>query len=253
MNALLKKELRTLFFSPLAYIVMGVFLLITGYIFLVLVNNFSMMSVNALRNPVVADRVNAGDAIIRPLFQNLIFLLLIISPILTMRSFSEEKKLGTIELLHTYPLTEIQLIAGKFLGVLILAMTIVGATLVYPVMLYILAPRGGLEWGMIFSCYLGSFCLLLSFIALGLWASSLTDNLVISYCLTFGGLLLFWIAGWMEQFVNIPILKKLSGISLVKHTATFYKGVIDTGDIAFFSCPTVFILSWRIRKNPSIT
>jgi len=242
MTAILKKELRTLFLSPMAYMVMGVFFTITGYLFVVLNLNYGKLCLHALGNPMAPDMMNLSEMVIRPLFDNLIFLFLILVPMLTMRSFTEEKKMGTVELLYSYPLTDWQLIGGKLLGILIMAITMVGITFIYPILLFVLAPQGGLEWGMIFSCYGGVFLLLLAFVSLGIWASSLTDNLVISYLITFGSLLFFWIIGWMDKFVSYPLLKALSSLSLVKHTGNFYKGVINTWDIGFFLLFSLFFL-----------
>ena len=242
MNALLKKELRSFFLSPMAYVVMGIFFSITGYIFVVLNINYGNLCLHALGNPISPDMMNLGELVVRPIYDNMIFLFMILIPVLTMRSFSEEKKLGTIELLYSYPLTDWQIVGGKFLGVLLPVLLMAGLTLIYPIQIFMLAPQGGLEWGMIFSCYLGLFLLLLSFVSLGLWASSLTDNLTVSYLLTFGSLLFFWIIGWMGKLAAFPFLKSLASLSLTRHAANFYKGVIDTGDIGFFLLFSAFFL-----------
>ncbi|MCD6310486.1 MAG: ABC transporter permease subunit [Candidatus Eremiobacteraeota bacterium] len=240
MNAVFKKELRSYFSSPLAYILMAIFLCILGFLFINLLSYFSKLSVSALRSPMYMDRVNASDSVLRPLFDNFAFLFLIVIPILTMKSFAEEKRLGSIELLFTYPLTEFQLIMGKFLAVFIVGGIMVGLTILFPVILNIFVPQ--MEWGIVLSGYIGVFLLLCAFLSLGLWASSLCDNLVIAYMVAFGGSLLFWVLGWLKHLYSGTLMEFLGNLGFIEHLQNFSKGVIDTADIVFFILFSVFFL-----------
>ena len=240
MTAVLRKELRGYFSSPLAYVLMAIFLFILGFLFINLMSYFSKLSINALRSPMYIDKVSAGQMVLRPLFENFAFLFLILIPILTMRSFAEEKRLGSIELLFTYPITDLQLILGKFFAVYIVGGIMVGLSVLYPSILSIFVPR--MEWGMVISGYVGVFLLLAAFLSIGLWASSLSDSMVISVLAAFGASLIFWILGWLKQLYSGTVFEFLGSLGFIEHMQNFSKGIIDTTDVVFFLLVSCFFL-----------
>ncbi len=109
-----RKEMANFFTSPIAYVVIASFLLISGFFFWANVSLMSLISLQAAGNPMISERINLSDLVIRPLVQNMSIVLLFLLPLLTMRLFSEEKKSGSIELLLTYPITDLAVLAGKF-------------------------------------------------------------------------------------------------------------------------------------------
>lgn len=243
MIAIFKKDLAHYFKSPIAYITIPIFLIICGLLFLIRLSFYSQVSAQAMMNPMYRSQINIYDIIINPQLSNIAFLLLFFVPLFTMRLFSEEKKLGTLELLFTYPLTEVQLIAGKLLSCL--AIIFLGAilTIEYPLIVYSFVRT--MDWSYVISGYLGILLLTLSFISVGMWISSLTDSQVVSSFGTFGALLFFWIIGWMSQ--SLPnaeswYAKVLSSISILDHFENFTKGMIETNDLVFYLCFIFFFL-----------
>lgn len=169
--AIVKKEIKSFFISPIAYIVIAMFLLISGYFFSIIVFNTQM-------------------ADMRIIFHNMGITLLFISPIITMRTFAEERKLGTIELLYTSPLTLQEIVFGKYLSCIVLFLIITGVTLEYPLLLRLF---GKPDWGPILTAYLGFVLLGMTFLAIGVFASSLTENQIVATVVSFSLLLLLWI------------------------------------------------------------
>jgi ABC-2 type transport system permease protein len=250
MLPILKKELRTYFSSLLAYVVIAVFLVLTGFVFAASVINFSNVSMQYMQ---MGQKLNFNEIIMRGILKNIAFILLITIPVLTMRVFAEEKKMGTIELLFTYPLKEAQLVFGKWLGGAAVIVVMIALTLTYPLLVMKQVP---MEWGMILLGYLGVLLTALAFLSLGLWASSLTDNQVIAFITAFGALLFFWILSWTSQLGGGPVNEFLSQLSLMTHLDNFTKGVLDTFDcfyylafIGFFLTATYFSLESRKWKG----
>jgi ABC-2 type transport system permease protein len=164
--------------------------------------------------------------------------LLLMLPLITMRAYAEEKKMGTIELLFTYPISDGAVLAGKFAASMFTLLTMLVGTLLPLILLETFAH---LDWGLILSGYLGILLLGASFIALGLFTSSLTENQIIAAVLSFGAFLLFWIIGWAKSFAGPPLGSILEHISIVVHLDSFVRGLIDSRDLVFY---LVFIFFW---------
>ena len=229
-----KKEIKAFFSSPIAYTVIVMFQIMSGYFFYSVVRYYDSMSTYANRRHQTWEALSLMDGIFRPMYDNISVLLLFLVPIITMRLFAEEKKSGTIEMLFTYPLKDQEIITGKFLASLTVLVTMYIPTLLYPI---IISMFGKIEWPVIVSTYLGLILMGMSFLSLGIFISSLTENQVIAAAGTFGMLITFWIIGWSTDFTN-PGLASLGQVmaylSLVKHFDNFVKGVIDTQDIIFY-------------------
>ena len=218
--AIMKKELQAFFFSPIAYIVFASFLAIVGYLFWVIL-------------------VTSKIATLEPMLYNAAFILMLASPVLTMRLVSEEKKSKTIELLLTSPISPFQIIMGKFLACFALYIVLMILTLQYPLILS--AYSKDFDVGPIYSGYLGLVLLGAAYISLGLFASTLTENQIIAAMVSFGGLILFWIFGWARHAFENDFGELLGNLSLFDRYAEFLRGVVDSGNVIFF---VVFTTTW---------
>jgi ABC-2 type transport system permease protein len=226
------KEIRSYFYSPIAYVLIAVFLIINGYMFSSIVSFASRQSVQLLRFQGAAPQINLNEMVFRPTFHNMSVVLLLIVPILTMRLFSEEKKTKTTELLLTSPLTISEIVLGKYLGAFVIYLTMVGLTLYMPLLLSI---YGQVNWGTVLSGYLGLILLGAVFLAIGLFASSVTENQVIAALISFGLLLLVWLLGWAAATVEGTGLGEiLSYLSILDHFDGLIRGLVETRTIVFY-------------------
>lgn len=229
-----KKEFKSYFASPVAYVVITMFLILTGYFFYNSLALFSTISFQATMNPMLAKQVgllNITESVVRPLFGNISIILLLMVPLLTMRLFSEEKKSGTIELLLTYPVTDMGVLLGKFFACMVVFIIMIALTSLYPLLII---AFGQPEIGPIITGYIGLFLVGASFVSLGIFASSLTENQIIAATVAFGLLLLFWMIGFSASLAGQTLGDILSYISLTSHLEGFAKGVIDTTDIVYY-------------------
>jgi ABC-2 type transport system permease protein len=243
---IMKRELKSYFYSPIAYVVMTMFLLLSGYFFFAMMSGFSRYSQSALQNPQAT--VNITEMIVRPLFGNITFILLLIIPILTMRLFAEEKKTGTFELITTYPIKDIELILGKLFacGGVFLVMLIL--TMLYPVFMVSYSQP---DPGVLMSAYLGLFLMGMAFIAVGTFISSLTENQIVAAVMTFGLLLIFWVIGWISSISEGKLGDILNQLSLLTHYDNFSKGVIDLSDIIYYLSFIAFSIFLTLRSLES--
>jgi len=179
--------------------------------------------------------------VIRPLFHNLSVVMLLLLPALTMRLFSEEKKLGTIELLFTTPVRRIEIVIGKYLACIFLFMIMISLTFFYFV---IMAFYTNVDFGAVLSGYLGLLLLGGAFCSIGILTSSLTENQIIAAVLSFGILLIFWLLSW----VSSENLKFIEYLSILPHFEDMSKGVIDTKDIVYYLSFIFFFLFLTLRN-----
>jgi ABC-2 type transport system permease protein len=243
-----KKELRLYFTSPVAYAVGTIFLLIAGYFFYSIFAFFTMASMQAMMNPAMARELNVTDSVLRPLFSNLSVILLLIMPLLTMRLIAEERRAGTIELLLTYPIRDGAVLAGKYLAALALYAMMIGLTLAYPAMVAYFAQ---LEWGPLLTGYLGLLLMGAAFLAVGLFASSLTENQIVAAVITFGVLLMFWVIGWSADYAGGAFGRVLAHLSILEHNESFSRGVVDTKDVIYYVNFTALALFLTLRALES--
>lgn len=241
---IVKKELRLYFTSPVAYVMITIFLLLAGYFFYSIFAFFTLASMQSAMNPQMARDLNVTDSVMRPLFSNISVILLLLMPLVTMRLFAEERRSGTIELLLTYPVRDGAVLLGKYLAALLVYVLMLVLTLLYPAMLFYFTR---VEWGPLLTGYVGLLLLGSAFIAVGIFASSLTENQIIASITTFGILLIFWVIGWSAEFVGGMWGKVLSHVSLIEHFDSFGKGVLDTRDIVYFLNFTILSLFLTLR------
>lgn len=236
MLTLLKKEISGFLNSVLGYVVIAVFLLVNSLFLWVF--------------PLESNILDFGYASIDGLFTIAPFVFLFLIPAITMRFFAEEKKTGTIELLMTRPLTDLQVILAKYFAAFILVLIALLPTLIYYYSVYQLGfPKGNIDAGGMWGSYIGLMFLAASFVAIGLFASSLTDNQIISFILAvvLSGFIYigFEFIYSLDLFGSADLLVKTLGIS--SHYASMSRGVIDSRDVVYFlSVVVLFVLFTKL-------
>jgi gliding motility-associated transport system permease protein len=243
--AIFRKETANFFVSPIAYAVIAIFLLVSGFFFWANVSFMSLISLQAANNPMIAERINLTDVVIRPLVQNMSIVLLFVMPLLTMRLFSEEKKSGTIELLLTYPVTDLAVLFGKFLAAALLLLVMLGGTLPFVLLLF---GIGDPDPGTLLSGYLGLLLMGAAFMALGIFISSLTENQIIAAAVSFGSALLFWVLSWSSTLSGEKVGAVLRQLSILEHLESFNKGILALSDLSFFVLFIAFFLFLTLRS-----
>ena len=228
--AIAHREIKAYFGSPIAYIVIGFFALMFGYFYYALLMFFDQTSMRAagMGGP---QTVNINEQMIRPVFLNSSVILLFVLPLVTMRTYSEEKRSGTIELLLTAPLTDFQIIIGKFLGAMTLYAAMLGVTLIH---LGILFAFGNPEWRPIVTAYLGMLLMGGCFIAIGLLISSMTKNQIVAGMVTFAVFLMLWVINWIASFTGPTTQSVLNYLSITGHLDDFTNGVLDTRHLVYY-------------------
>ncbi len=223
-----RRELRSYFTSYVAYLLLAIFLLLSGYFFYSDLSYFVLLGEYAL-----------PTGLWQFVFLDMRLCALLVLPLLTMRLFAEERKLGTIELLWTYPIRDSEIVAGKFLACFIFFVVMLLPTAINPLLLYRyyqFAP------GPVVAAYLGILLLGTAFIACGMFISSLTENQIVSAMGTYGILVFFWFVTWNEEAASAQLIDFLLRLSLFDRFYYFARGVIDTKDVAFFLLFIVFFM-----------
>jgi ABC-2 type transport system permease protein len=229
--AITQKELKGYFASPIAYVVIGFYALIFGFFFYSLVLYFDRQSMQMMGLGGGAPAVNVNENLIRPAFLNAMVVFLFVLPMITMRTYSEEKRSGTIELLLTSPLTDFQIIVGKFLGAMALYAAMLAVTLIHIGLLF---WAGRPEWIPILTTYLGLLLMGGCFIAVGLLISSLTKNQIVAVMVTFSVFLLLWVINWIASFTGPTTQQVLNYLSITDHLDDFTRGIIDTKHLVYY-------------------
>ena len=228
--AIAHKELKAYFASPIAYVVIGLFALMFGYFYYALLGLFieqgtRMMGLQG------GPTQNVNEQMIRPLFLNTSVLLLFLLPMITMRTYSEEKRSGTIELLLTAPLTDVQIIMGKFLGAMAVYAAMLAVTFVH---IGVLFAFGAPEWIPIATGYLGLLLMGACFISVGLLISSFTRNQIVAGTITFAVFLLLWVINWIGPLTGPRMSPVLDYMSITSHLDDFTRGVVDTKHLVYY-------------------
>src|SRR5262245_30792760 len=234
------RELRSYFSSPVAYVLIAVFLALAGYFFYALLTAFNqtLAIYSMMRNPQMLQRFNLNEMVLRPLLHNMSVLLIFILPAITMRMFPEEKRAGTYELLLTSPVRIGEIVAGKFLGGLALVAIMVALSGVFGLLL---SHFGNPELPMMLSGYLGLFLVATAFLAIGTLLSSFTDNVVIAYVGTLFALLVLYTIGWLGEAIQGAWAAIVRYVSITEHFQLFTQGIIDTKALVYFA--TILIVS----------
>lgn len=236
LGTLTLRELKSWVYSPIAYVVGAVFLFLQGWVF--------WMLIAVLNDP----RGNPSWSMAQFFFGGSFFYwftVMIIAPLLTMRSFSEEKRSGSIELLLTAPVTSVQVVLAKFLGSWLIYNFLWVLTVPFFLVLNTLTP---FDWGPVIGGYVGTWLLGSCLMAIGTFASSITRNQVIAAVITFVILIFLFSVSILSIFVQDPeTAKLLQYCSLPEHLRSFSKGIVDTRPMAFYSSITAVFLFLTVR------
>jgi ABC-2 type transport system permease protein len=245
--AIVGKELRAYFASPIAWVTVGLFSLLVGGFYITSLLYFIQQSMQMEQFAAMGQSqpINVNQYLIRPLFLNVSVIALFVLPMITMRTYAEEKRSGTIELLLTSPLTDLQIIIGKFLGAVTLYLVMLLVTLVHIGVLFV---YGQPEWQSIASGYLGLLLMGGAFISLGLFLSSTTTNQIVAGMLTFAVLLLLWIVSWFADSASPRVASVLNYLSITQHFDDFAKGIIDTTHVVYYLSFIAFGLFLTVRS-----
>jgi ABC-2 type transport system permease protein len=244
-----QKELNSYFVSWIAYLLLAMFAVIFGYFFWTLLGFFVFEGIEMqMRGQSIP--MNINEQIIRPLFSNVsVIALLVIIPLITMRLFAEEKRTGTIELLVTSPIRDLEIIIGKWLAALMLYASLILFASLNFVFLFM---YGKPDWKPMLIGYLGLFLQAGALLALGTFVSTLTKNQIIAGSVTFALCLLLYICGWVAGFEQATWAKVLQYISVATHSESFAKGVIDTKDVVFYLSVIFLGLFFTARSMESL-
>jgi ABC-2 type transport system permease protein len=226
--AIAQKELRSYFSSPIGYVITGLFALLFGWFFYNYLRYFVSSSEQMMQG---GGTPNVNQHMISGLLQNAAVIILFVMPMITMRTYSEEKRSGTIELLLTSPVTDLEIILGKFFGAMGLYAAMLGVTLLYIGILFFL---GNPEWKPIAAGYLGLLLMGGCFISVGLLVSSLTKNQIVAGIATFAVFLFLWVISWIGENAGPTGREIVSYLSIVEHFGDFARGVIDTKHLVYY-------------------
>ena len=234
-----KRDLGSFFNSPIFYIVTTVFLIIYSFIFFNILNFFSFQSFQAGQFQAMGMNLNLNEMVVEPSLQNMSVILLMIIPIITMRSFADEKKMKTFRLLLSSPVHLREIILGKFLACMIVVAVMILISSYSVGFLFLL---GEPEPGPVVTGYLGVLLMAGCFVSVGIFASSLTDNQIVAAVLTFGFSLFMWVIGWGAQAAGSTTGQVLQYLSIVDHLDRFLKGLVDTSDLVYYLSFILFSL-----------
>jgi len=226
-----RRELNVYFSSPIAYIVLAMFAVMFGWFFSSGVAFFQSISAQVAMNPGMAPPMNVNQIIIEPTLGNFTIILLFLTPMITMRLFAEEQKQGTIELLLTSPLTDYEIILGKWLGALLLYGCMLALSLISMSVLFLYSRP---DWQALLVGYLGMLLIGASLLSLGAFLSTLTKNQIVAGALTFGLLLMLWVVSWASQFAPGTLGQLAGYLAMPPHFEQFTKGVIELKDVVYY-------------------
>ena len=228
-----KREIRFYFSTPIAYVVMFIFAGIFGFLYFRNLTYYSELSYQLMQNPYYAQRIDLVLGVFAPVFNSNSIILLMVIPPISMRLFAEEKKSGTIELLFTYPVKDLQIVMGKWLAAISIIFCMLLLTVPAPFMAFNFAKSS--EWGPVLSGYLGMFLMGIAFLSLGIFISALAENQIVAIIISYGALLAFWFIGWaIDPDSGKQIGKVLGEMSVIGHLTNFIKGVINTRDLVYY-------------------
>ena len=235
------RELRSLFLSPLAWAILGVVQFIYAYLFLSQVETFMALQ---SRLATLDGAPGVVDIVVAPLFANAAVLLLLITPLITMRVLSEERRNRTLSLLFSAPISMTEIIVGKYLGVLSFILILIGMLALMPLSLLV---GTDLDLGKLAAGLLGLTLVVSAFTAIGIFMSSLTEQPTVAAITTFGLLLLLWIIDWAGSS-GAPASGLLAYLSVLHHYESLLKGLFSSVDIIYYLLITILFLGFSIRR-----
>lgn len=243
-----RKELGSYFASPVAYVLLAMFGIIAGWFF------WNLLAVFVVEGMEMQMRgqsfpMNVNDQVIRPIFSNMGVVGLFFIPLITMRLFAEEKRSGTIELLVTSPIRDIEIIVGKWLAAFVLyscLLLFIGLNLVF------LFRYGHPDWKPLAVGYLGMLLQAGALLAIGTFISTLTKNQIIAAAATFSVCLLLLVFGWVSSYESATWARVLAYMSITTHNESFARGTIDSKDAIFYLTVIFLGLFFTARSMESL-
>lgn len=239
MKSILLREIKSFFGSPIGYLVIAIFLILNGLFLWVFEGDFNIL--------------NSGFADLSPFFTISPWILIFLIPAVTMRSFSDEKKQGTIELLLTKPLSLLQIVNGKFLGAFLLIVIALLPTLIYVWVISSLGmPAGNIDLGSTMGSYFGLLFLIAAYTSIGIFTSTLSENQIVAFITSVFLCFVFYFG-----FEGISIFIKgfediIASLGMDYHFKSMSRGVIDTRDVLYFASITILFLSMTVYKLKSL-
>jgi ABC-2 type transport system permease protein len=237
MLAILKKEINSFFASPIGYLVIAIFLLLNGLFLWVFKGEFNIL--------------DNGFADLSTFFLLSPWILIFLIPAVTMRSFSDEKKQGTLELLLTKPITTLQLVLGKYFGALLLIIIALIPTLLYVYTVYQLGnPLGNIDFGSTLGSYFGLLFLVAAYTAIGVFASTISDNQIVAFIIAVFLCLFFYIG--FEGIADVISSNTMEQLGMNAHYKSMSRGVLDTRDLIYFLSITILFIAltkFNIKKQ----
>jgi ABC-2 type transport system permease protein len=243
-----QKEIRSYFVSPIAYLLLAIFAVIFGFFFY----SATAFFVDAGMRSQMMGRsmpMDVNEYVIRPLLSNASVIGLFLIPMISMRLFAEEKRSGTIELLFTSPLRDLEIIFGKYLAALLMYACILGLAVLNIAILFM---YGKPDWKPLLIGFLGLILQGAALLALGAFISTTTRNQIIAGGATFAACLMLWVLDWVSAYEQAPWAKVVSYLSVVSHFESFTKGVLDSKDVVFFVSLAFFGLFLTARSLESL-
>lgn len=238
MKSIVLREIKSFFGSPIGYLVIAIFLIINGLFLWVFEGEYNIL--------------NTGFADLTPFFTLAPWILIFLIPAVTMRSFSDEKKQGTLELLLTKPLSIWQIVNGKFLGALLLIVMAIIPTFIYVAIISSLGmPEGNIDMGSTIGSYFGLLFLIAAYSAIGIFTSTLSDNQIIAFIIAVF-LCFFFYFGFEGLAAVVPNVSFIiASLGMQDHFKSMSRGVLDTRDILYFTSITVVFLSFTVYNLKS--
>lgn len=239
MKALLLREIKSFFGSPIGYLVIAIFLVLNGLFLWVFEGDFNIL--------------NSGFADMSPFFKLAPWILIFLIPAVTMKSFSDEKKQGTIELLFTKPMSIWQIVNGKFLGAFILIIIAILPSIIYAFVISDLGnPSGNIDLGSTLGSYFGLLFLIAAYCAIGIFTSTLSENQIVAFIIAVFVCFFFYfgfdgIATFMGDFRDL-----FASLGMDYHYKSMSRGVLDTRDILYFVSVTIFFLAATVYQLKSL-
>jgi ABC-2 type transport system permease protein len=224
------KELRSYFTSPIAYLLMALFGLIFGYFFYSATAYFVLAGIRAQMGG-GNQPMSINDYVIAPLMGNASVVCLFLLPLISMRLFAEEKRMGTIELLMTSPVRDWEIILGKWLGAMVMYLCVLAMSGFSVALLF---AWGRPDWRPILTGYLGLILQGGTVLAIGTFISTTTKNQIIAGAATFSVCLLLWVLSWVSSYNDAPWAQAIAYCSILTHFEPFSKGIVDTKDLVFY-------------------
>ena len=231
-----RREITSMFLSPMAWVILAVIQGILGWMFLAQIESYFMLQPQLIQ---LENTPGVTDVVIAPMFSLAAIILLMVMPLITMRSLAEEKKNKTLTLLMSAPISITQLVLGKFVGLLYFVLILVSMLMLMPLSLYLGTE---LDHGKLLSIAIGMILLLGSFASIGLYLSSLTDNQTIAAVTTFGALLMLWIIEWRTEQTVFHYL------SILAHHQPLLEGVFNSSDVSYFLLIMLLFIGLTIRQ-----